>query len=368
MRVFQFIDTLRSGGKERQLVELLKWLIDVPGLENELIIMSDVNHYSYLDELRIPTHRLIRKSKRDPYVFTKLYRLLLKRKPDIIHSWDSMCSVYALPVLKILGIKFVNNFIRDAPSNFCYRDKNWIRAKLTFPFSDKIVANSYAGLKSYNIPEKKAFCIRNGFDFSRVDGLASKDDTRGILKIFTKYVVGMVASFSDKKDYNTFIKSANLILDKRDDVTFVAVGDGKKFKSTKHEILPKFKDRIKFLGKQKRVLNVINIFDIGVLSTFTEGISNVIMEYMSLKKPTIATDCDGNREIVEHGRTGFLVDPANPYQISEKILLLLDRKELSEKLGQNGYDKLKKEFSLDAMGIKFLHVYKDLISESKFDN
>ena len=56
-------------------------------------------------------------------------------------------------------------------------------------------------------------------------------------------------------------------------------------------------------GKQKRVLNIVNIFDIGILATqqeiHGEGISNAVMEYMALQKPIIVTDCGGNRELVE---------------------------------------------------------------------
>lgn len=323
--------------------------------------MSNENHYSYLDELDIPKHNLLRKSKRDPTVFLRLYNLLRDRKMDILHSWSSICSVYALPTIMFLPVKFVNGFLRNAPPYFSFRDKEWRRAKLTFLFSDIIAANSYAGLKSYNVPKNKAACIHNGFDFTRVQNLANKDEIREKFNVRTKYVVGMVANFSDNKDHETFIKSAYLVLEERDDVTFVVVGHGENFKSIKRLIGPKFENRIKFIGKQKRVLNIVNIFDIGVLTTFTEGISNAIMEYMSLKKPAIVTDCFGNRELVEDGRTGFFVEAANPNQIKERIFLLLENKHLSETLGKNGFKKLENEYNLGLMGNDILKLYRSLV-------
>ena len=52
--------------------------------------------------------------------------------------------------------------------------------------------------------------------------------------------------------------------------------------------------------------------DICLLSTFTEGISNSIMEYMALGKPVIATDGGGTKEIVDDGETGFLIGQSDP--------------------------------------------------------
>lgn len=87
----------------------------------------------------------------------------------------------------------------------------------------------------------------------------------------------MVATFSDKKDYTTFINAAQIVIESRDDVTFIAVGDGGNLESCKNLVKPEFQNRIKFLGRQKNVESIVNIFDVGVLATFTEGISNTIM-------------------------------------------------------------------------------------------
>ncbi len=91
MKVIQYIDTFRSGGKERQLVELLKGLSQVEGIECELIVMPETTHYTDLYKLDIPVHRLVRTSTKDPSIFLRLYTLLKKIRPDILHSWSSMC-------------------------------------------------------------------------------------------------------------------------------------------------------------------------------------------------------------------------------------------------------------------------------------
>jgi len=237
MKVVQFTDTLRSGGKERQIVELIKGLVAEPGIACELIVMSDDIHYTYLDKPSIPVHQLQRKSKKDPTIFFKLYRLLKQIQPDILQSWNSMCSIYALPAVKLLGIKFVNGFLRNAPSSISIKNKNWLRCKVTFPFSDAIVANSMAGLDSYQVPSSKAFYVHNGFDISRIDNLPDSIEIRQKNGVETSKIVGMVASFSDKKDHGTFLSAAQTILAKRNDVTFLMVGDGENLESCKNKVL-----------------------------------------------------------------------------------------------------------------------------------
>ena len=367
MKILHLIDTLKSGGKVRQLVEVLKFFSKQKDITCDLAVMSEELHYIYLNNLNIKIIKVLRKSTKDISVYLKFYQLFKELKPDIVHSWNSMCSVYALPAAKMLRIKFVNNFIQNVPPRLKMTDSEWIRAKLTFPFSDVIAANSYAGLKAFKVPVKKSVCLHNGFDFSRVEGLASKEDVRKRFNIHTRYVVGMVATFSENKDYQTFVNAAHLLLEKRKDVTFVAVGDGEYFETIKNLTTPEFRDNFRFTGKQQRVLNVINTFDIGILTTNTrvhgEGIPNVVMEYMALKKPVIVTDCGGNSELVDDKHSGFLVEPFNPVQLKENISFLLENEDLSIQFGQNGYDKLKREFDLNLMGDSFLKLYREIEME-----
>ena len=106
MKIIHLIDSLRSGGKERQLVEVLKFFSQQEKITSNLVVMSDENHYTYIENLNIKTYKIIRKMKKDFSVFFKFYKIFKDSKPDIVHSWCSMSSVYSLPAAKIIGIKF----------------------------------------------------------------------------------------------------------------------------------------------------------------------------------------------------------------------------------------------------------------------
>ena len=157
-----------------------------------------------------------------------------------------------------------------------------------------------------------------------------------------------------------------MILAERDNVTFLAIGDGINLEKCKKMLSPQYQDKIKFLCKQQNVEAIINIFDIGILSTNTkvhgEGISNSIMEYMALGKPVVATDSGGTREIISHGETGFLINPHDVNDMRKRIAQLLESEELANKMGNAGFERIKREFSLEKMVNSYITLYESLLS------
>jgi len=87
---------------------------------------------------------------------------------------------------------------------------------------------------------KKSVCIHNGFIFERISNLDTSETVGKKFGITTEKVVGMVLAFSDNKDYSTFLLSAQSILMKRDDVTFVGVYDGQNLEKN---VNPRIKEK-----------------------------------------------------------------------------------------------------------------------------
>jgi len=363
MKIIFFIDSFPAGGKERRLLELMKGLKDKPGVEFELVIMSNDVHYKEIFDLGIKVHFVIRKTKKDFSVFSQFYKICKNGKADIAHCWDSMSAVYLVPVTKLLGIKLVNGMVVDTPIVQNYKNKNWLRAKLTFPFSHLILGNSKAGLQGYGAKPAKSICIYNGFNFSRTENLTDKDIILKELKITTSYIIGMVASFSKFKDYPTYYKAAELILSNRKDVTFLAIGDFTDSEASRQLIPEVLLPNFRLLGRRSGIESYVNCFDIGVLATFTEGISNSILEYMALARPVIATDGGGTKEIVEDNETGFLVAQSNVSEMADKMNILLADSVLRNKMGLAGQEKVRKQFQLSNMVNECLIKYQQLVSK-----
>lgn len=362
MRILHIINSLRAGGKERQLIELLKGLQASPGCRTELVILSDWIEYPEFERLGIPTHILVRRSRRDLAIFGGLHGVIRRFRPQIVHSWNSMCSVYAAPLARLTGAAFVNGVVRDAPGNAGFGHADWLRIRLTLPFSDIVLGNSLAGLEAYRIPRGKGHCIHNGFDMSRVADLAPAAAVRTRLGIATPHIVGMVAAFAPRKDWDGFFEMARRISQQRDDVTFLAVGDGELLEdfSRKLEALPDPKIRI--LGRRTDVEDIVGTFSAGVLaSRMGEGTPNVVMEYMALGKPVVATDIGGTRELVQQDGTGYLVAPDDVDALTANVLKLLDNGRLARAFGDAGRRRIETDFSLARMTQDHERLYRSLI-------
>jgi glycosyltransferase involved in cell wall biosynthesis len=368
MKILLLIDSLVSGGRERRLIELIKGLRNHSDVQLKLVVFSDKIYYEEIYELDVPIIILKRIPKKNPLVFYKLYKICRDWRPDLMHSWGTMSAIWAIPSTILLNIKLINGNVTNAPDNMGFFDKELVRAKFSFPFSKFIIGNSKAGLSAYKVPKKKGICIYNGFDFNRINDLKDKASIRNQFNILTTKVVGMVAGFFERKDYETYLKAAFLVLKHRTDVTFMAIGEGPSLMKYKEIIPLDYKSYFKFTGVQKDVESIINIFDIGVLSTNTkvhgEGISNAILEYMALEKPVVATTGGGTNEIVENLKTGFLIPPDSPEVMAIKLNYLLDNPTEALRMGTDGKNRISKMFSLVEMTNSYYKLYQKVLDQN----
>lgn len=366
MKVLLITDSLAKGGKERRMLELMKGLGAYPDVAVELVLFSTRIDYPIVHEMGIPIHILERKPKKDPRVFSRFYKLVKDIQPDLIHSWGSMPSIYAIPAAKGLGVKLINAMIADAPADMGLTDSRMLRGRMTFPFSDLVLGNSKAGLAAYKAPEGRSMCVYNGFDFRRTENLLPPSEIRDRFNIQTPYVVGMIGAFADRKDYDTYLQAAMEIVRRRDDVTFLAVGGGKNLARCQAMVPEEMYNRIVFTGMQNDVESIIQTFTLGVLATdhrkHGEGISNAILEYMGLGKPVVATIGGGTPEIVLDKETGLLVAPGQPLAMAEKIEQILDDPEMALDMGMKSRAYIESTFNLRDMTRTYYDIYQQVLN------
>ena len=362
MRVLICVDALGVGGKERQAVELIKGLACVPKIDC-CVVCLDADDF-YLGDLTaagIAVERFPRRVRWDLRLFRTLGRLIRHYRPDVIHTNGLVSSFYALPLARRWRVPLVNGSIRNA---FPKSGLRWPLERFLLKLSDYRVANSRAGLKSRDFPDEdpRNLVIYNGFDFARVERLNANGAGRAVMPQVDTRIVGMVAEFNRYKDYLTFIEAARIISRKRTNIVFLTVGDGEMLEACQAaaEGLP----TVRFLGKQKNIEELVETFDVGVLCSFVEGLSNSIMEYMALGKPVVATDGGGTRELVIHGETGLLVRQSDPPAVAAAIEYLIDYPEIARGMGQAGRAKLQGEFSVSRMVDETIAVYRSAVANS----
>jgi len=154
------------------------------------------------------------------------------------------------------------------------------------------------------------------------------------------------------------------ILRNKCNVKLVVLGDGPMRKNWENLVKRyNIEDVVEFKGyvPHKDKLYYLSKSRVLVLPSTFEGFGIVILEAWALKKPVIVADVSPLNEIVEHGKDGFVADPYNPKEWAKYVKLLLENKDLAQKWGKNGYEKLINHYTIEKTVDKLEWLYKQII-------
>jgi len=139
------------------------------------------------------------------------------------------------------------------------------------------------------------------------------------------------------------------------DVTFYFAGDG----SYRNKIIPKLENFKNFvwLGSLEYPIEVKKFFseiDIYLLLSGMEGLGQTIIEALLMEKPVIATNTGGIPELIEDGKTGFLIETGNHEDLIKKINQIFAQPVKANNMGSEGKKIIKENFSWDKIAKKFV--------------
>jgi L-malate glycosyltransferase len=123
--------------------------------------------------------------------------------------------------------------------------------------------------------------------------------------------------------------------------------------------------RVIFTGQRQDVTEILRDVDLVVHPSLTEGLSNVILEAMAAGSPVVASRVGGNPELVQDGRTGFLVPPQNAEAIADAICRLLDQPPMAQAFGEAARQRVIDEFSIERMLSKTENLYFRLLEKRR---
>jgi glycosyltransferase involved in cell wall biosynthesis len=348
------IDGLYQGGKERQFMELLKGL-DKSVFKIGIVTFHKNMFYTEQAKFQADYFKELDKSTNKFKPFFSIFSCFKKFRPDIVHTWDYLSSLYVYFPTKIYGAKFINGSIRDAGI-----EKGWqFKAKKRMlKQSDIVISNSQKGLENYGVSGK---VIYNAVDFGRF----SRKHINGEFRIIK------VANFTDYKNHQMFLDAAVELLNERVvDRVFLA-GSGKyeeKYKNFTALLPENIRTRIEFLGAVKNIEHYLEKCSIGVLCSteqYSEGISNSVLEYMAAGIIAIATNIGATNEIISDGVNGFLVPPDDSKSLADKIRMIKDNTELQLRIKTNAIETIKTKFNYQNNIQKIDNLYKEILNIKK---
>ena len=292
-------------------------------------------------------------------------RLAKQENVDIIHTFFEKSEVMGWLAARLSGIPIWITSRRDLG----FKRKNIFKQifRFTAPDCDRCVAVCQAVkdqvVQQERLAQEKIEVIYNGLDFSPYQHSSNGKALRNELGVDDHVpLVGMIANFNfEIKGHRYFLQAAKSVLERVPDVEFLLIGDGPlRYQYEEMARQLKIKQKVHFMGKRNDVPNILSNLSVSVLSSTSEGLSNVILESMAAGIPVVATRVGGNPELVIDGTTGYLVPPADPRSMAEAIISLLQDPDRASAMGAAGKKMVKEKFTVETMVKNYEHLYKSL--------
>ena len=293
----------------------------------------------------------------------RLAKMLKKNNIDIVHTHNPTNWLYGTIAAKLAGISVIHT--EHTTSDYHnYHVKRWeLIERVLSIFTTKITTVSESVkmhmVKNSKINASKIKVVYNAIKAEEFNKSVDEKKIRASLYLQKNdVVIGNIARFYENKDHRTLLEAFKLILKQVPNVYLLLIGDGP-LRNEMGEIAKnlKIKDSVKFLGNRRNIAEILRIMDVFVLSSKREGLPMVLLEAMTSGVPIVATDVDGNSELIVDKKTGFIVPPNSPKFLSNAVVQVLADKEKAIKMASRGRDFVREHFSLISMIEKYERIY-----------
>ena len=362
IRVMQITNNLGIGGLERVVVNLCKHL-NKDMFEVSVCCLSFRGPFA--EELMsdgIPVFLSPHLTEATDYLaFWKLKNILRSVNPHIVHTHNinAMFDGFFASILAGIPINIHTDHGRIFPDKMRYM----VLEGIISIFLDHIIVVSEQikeNLIHYeHIANKKITVVNNGIDGHRYDisiDIAKKKQELG-LDSFTN-IIGLGVRLTQPKGITYLIQASPLILERYPQTAFVIAGEGDLMSALKKETR-KFNvdSHFIFLGPRLDLNEILQLFDIYVLPSISEGFPLVILEAMAAGKAIVATNVGGIPLAINDCKEGFLVPPKDPQMLANKICELLGNEDKRIIFSKNAKQKFYNEFEVRHMIKEYEQIY-----------
>jgi len=361
VRVCFMIDRLSRAGTESQLLALIREL-DRSQVRPSLVLLDGEDDLSRaLEPADCPVIRLGVRKLFSPKAVSAARRLRAfwrEQRPDVLQVYFLDAAYLGAPLAKLCGVKKVLR-VRNNLGYWLTRGHR-VMGRLVRPFVDATLTNTDAGKESLvadGLRPDRVVVLENGVDTARFKRFILPDLSKKLVR------VGCVANLRPVKNIDGLMHAAKDALERFPQLVFEVAGDGEQREGLErlHAELG-LGDRFVLRGSVADVPNFLRTVDVAVLPSFSEGMSNALLEYMAAGRAIVATDVGANAKLLDNGKCGLLVPPGDGAAVVEALGKLIASPLRAAGYGAAARTRVDAEFSRDAMRKRFESFYCGLVS------
>jgi glycosyltransferase involved in cell wall biosynthesis len=215
----------------------------------------------------------------------------------------------------------------------------------------------------FGVRKDRFLPIINGVDTNRFKpNPALRERLRQELGLDAAFVIGSVGRLVPVKDYDTLIRAVALLSRRQHCFRLVLVGGGPEEQKLKSLVQEQgVEERVLFMGRRNDIAELMNIFDVFVLTSLTEGLSNTLLEAMATGLPVVATAVGGNPEIVFEGENGRMLATGDSRGLAAILEELAENPDTLRGMAQNALLFTQTQCSLRNMVENYEQTYRQLV-------
>ena len=356
IKILYIIDEIEhiTAGTERQLSQLITFL-DREKYEPHLMTLrsSKLLNSNYFP---CPGHTLDMKSVLSISGYNKMTKLrdfIAESGFHIVQTFFPDSNVIGVIAAHKAGCRVIISSRRN--TGWGHTAKTLLATRYANRYVTRFLANSEIVAKAVSMKEMvdrdRFSVIYNGLHPERfkVDNEEIRQARAFMGADDGKKIVGMVANLRPVKDIESFLEASAKVADCIGAIQFIIIGNGDSKISGRLANMAQalgLGEKMRFMGSIENPIPYIKNFDVGVLSSISEGLSNTLLEYGALGIPSVATNVGGAPEIIQDQKSGLLVPAGQPEKMAEAIIRLLDDDALRHRLGGNSFQLVWSKFSL----------------------
>ncbi len=338
IRIGFFVDSLtRCAGTEKQLIGILANL-DPNSVSATIFLLKEPAGTAVANEKGWPVRCLNVHKLTSLSALIKFFRLvywLRRENLDIAMIYFVDSNLYCVPACRLAGVRTIVINRRDMGywyTTCLVRVVRWINRLSDYYLVNSIaVRDKVAEVEEF--PAERISIIYNGI-WERQD-IEPKISDQCTDIDFNTPTVGFVGSLRAVKRVDLFIKMASLVSRSQPETAFIVIGCGEQENELRAlAARTGLENRISFLGSVSNVWPYLRLFDVGVLTSESEGLSNALIELGTAGVPAVAFDTGGNSEVIQNGVTGFLVSKGDIREMAGIVIRLIQDRDLRCRLSK----------------------------------
>lgn len=289
----------------------------------------------------------------------QMYFMMLREKPDIVHTHTPKAGLIGLLAAKLAGVPVRLHTVGGIPWMEVFGFKRYMLKqieKITYGLAHRVYPNSKGLIQFIHeqkiCPSEKVKLLANGGSNGiNTDYFVPHPELKQTLRLKqgindNEIVLGFVGRMAREKGINEWLTAFEEVR-KQFKVKILLIG---LFEKTYGGLTSEVEEKIQndpdilFLGRFDDVRPYYNMMDIFVFPSYREGFPNAVLEACAMGLPVIATDINGCNEIIQNGVNGILIEPKSSEAIYKALLNLLENKESRLKLGEQARTEVVKKF------------------------